>query len=640
MAGRIRDEDLAAVRERTDIVKLVSGYLTLKKSGHDSFSGLCPFHTEKTPSFSVSPAKGVFYCFGCGKGGDAIAFLREVEHLEFGEAVEQLAKEAGITLRYEGDTPAERRAAGKRAALHRANEAAFELYHGMLLEGREGDDARRYLLERGLDRDTWAEFGIGYAPGYPDFLLRRLAKSLSTEILVESGLALRAEDGGVRDRFRGRITFPVHDLSGRAVGIGARILPSGREALEQRSGSPATQGLKQRSGSPATEGLEQRSGSPATEGLEQRSGGAATEGPKYLNSPETPVYRKGDVLYNLHRAKAAVTRSGEVYVVEGYTDVIAMSRAGLANTVATCGTALGEGHFRLASRFAQRMVLAFDSDEAGARAAERAFAFVERFPVKPVVLILPEGLDPADFVAAHGGPALADLAASAVPLVEYMVHRTVGRHDLSTVEGQTSAVAAAVPLLEGLSDPVRRSEYAHLLAELTGVTEGSVVLALQQRLGGRPVEVREPARRASAQERVEREMLRLLARDADAFRRLGPMLTDEHVLSARNREQLAWLRQAEGDVGAFVAGSSDEKAVRSLSALALEPLDGEPVPGYADEVFGRLQEFALKRRSSAIRKELQAMNPTTDPRYDELFQRLIATDGELRRLRERGHVPV
>jgi len=593
VAGRIRDEDLAAVRERTDIVKLVSGYLTLKKSGHDSFSGLCPFHTEKTPSFSVSPAKGVFYCFGCGKGGDAIAFLRETEHLGFGEAVERLAKEVGVTLRYEGDSPAERRAAGKRAALHRANEAAFDVYHQMLLEGREGEDARRYLLERGVEREAWVEFGIGYAPGYADFLLRRLAKSLSTEILVESGLALRADDGAVRDRFRARITFPVNDLSGRAVGIGARILPGGRD-----------------------------------------------EGPKYLNSPETPIYRKGEVLYNLHRAKAAVARSGEVFVVEGYTDVIAMSRAGMPNTVATCGTALGEGHFRLASRFAQRMVLAFDSDEAGARAAERAFVFLERFPVQPVVLILPEGLDPADFVGRHGGEALKQLAASAAPLVEYMVRRTVGRHDLSTVEGQTAAVAAAIPLLEGLTDPVRQSEYAHLLAELADVSEGSVVLSLEQRLRGRPVEVREAVKRSSAQERVEREMLRLLARDADAFRRISPLLADEHFLAARNLEQLGMLREAGGDVGASVAAASDDRVVTALSALALEPLDGDLVPGYADEVYARLREFALKRRSAAIRHELQQMNPTTDPRYDELFQRLIATDGELRRLRERGHVAV
>ena len=182
MAGRIRDDDVAAVRERTDIVKLVSGYLTLKKAGHDRFIGLCPFHTEKTPSFGVSPSKGLYHCFGCGKGGDAIGFLRDVEHLEFSEAVERLARDVGITLRYEGDTPAERRVASKRQAMVRANEAAFELYHRTLLEAKEGEEARAYLESRGIDRDVAAEFEVGYAPAYSDFLLKRLVKSLSADV--------------------------------------------------------------------------------------------------------------------------------------------------------------------------------------------------------------------------------------------------------------------------------------------------------------------------------------------------------------------------------------------------------------------------------------------------------------------------
>jgi DNA primase len=592
VAGRIRDEDVAAVRERTDIVKLVSGYLTLKKAGHDRFVGLCPFHTEKTASFGVSPSKGLYHCFGCGKGGDAIGFVREVEHLEFSEAVERLAKDAGVTLRYEGDTPATRRVASKRQALVRANEAAFELYHRTLLEAKEGEEARAYLESRGIDRDVAAEFEIGYAPASADFLLRRLVKSLSAELLVEAGLAIKDQEGNVRDRFRRRITFPVHDLSGKAVGIGARILPGGS---------------------------------------------GRDEVPKYLNSPETPVYRKAEVLYNLQRAKASATKLGELYLVEGYTDVIAMVRSGVTNTVATCGTALGEGHFRLASRFAQRMVLAFDSDDAGARAAERAFEFVERFPVQPVVLILPEGLDPADFVDRHGGEAFREHAATAVPLVEFMVRRTVGRYDLSTIEGQSAAVAAAVPLLDQLGDPVRQSEYAHLLAELAGVSEGSVVLAIDQRLSGRPVEVQQAVKRASAQEKVEREMLRILARDPEAFGRIAPRLTEEHFRTIRHRELLHLLRETDGRVSGSDAEGADEGDVQALTGLALEPLDGDLLPGYAEEVWARLQEFLLRRRSAALRRELQKMNPVTDPRYDEMFQRLIAADGELRRLRERSH---
>ncbi|HVH52509.1 MAG TPA: DNA primase, partial [Actinomycetota bacterium] len=548
MAGRIRPEDIEAVRERTDLVKLVSGYLTLKKAGHDSFVGLCPFHTEKTASFSVSPSKQVYYCFGCGAGGDAIRFLREVEHLEFTEAVERLAKESGVSLRYEGDTPADRRAATRRLALHRANEEASALYHLILVDAPEGEDARRYLETRGIDRETAEVFGIGYAPGASDFLLRRLARGFSPEILVEAGLALRDASGNVRDRFRGRVTFPVRDLSGRAVGIGARILPGERD-----------------------------------------------EGPKYMNSPETPVYRKGEVLYNLDRAKASVSKSGEILIVEGYTDVIALAHAGVETAVATCGTALGEGHFRLASRFAQRMVLAFDSDEAGARAAERAFGFLERFPVQPVVLILPEGLDPADFVRQRGADAFRDLAAVAHPIVEYMLLRSVGRHDLSSIEGQSSAVATALPILEGLSDPVRQREYAHRLAELAGVAENSVLLSLDRRVSGRPAEVRQAMKRASVNDRVEREMLRLLARDTGIFHEVSKRLGEEHFKSAQNRKLFGLLVAAEGDVRAVVTGSDDDKLSRAASALALEPLDGDQSMEYAEDVWARLQEFALRR---------------------------------------------
>ncbi len=552
MAGRIRQEDIEAVRERTDLVKLVSGYLTLKKAGHDSVVGLCPFHTEKTASFSVSPSKQVYYCFGCGAGGDAIRFLREVEHLEFTEAVERLAKESGVSLRYEGDTPADRRAASRRLALHRANEEASALYHLTLVDRPEGEEARRYLETRGIDREIAEEFGIGYAPGASDFLLRRLARGFSPEILMEAGLAIRDPSGNVRDRFRGRVTFPVHDLSGRAVGIGARILPGDRD-----------------------------------------------EGPKYMNSPETPVYRKGEVLYNLDRAKAAVSKSGEIVIVEGYTDVIALARAGVETAVATCGTALGEGHFRLASRFAQRMVLAFDSDEAGARAAERAFGFLERFPIQPVVLILPEGLDPADFVRQRGADAFRELAAGAQPIVEYMLLRGVGRHDLSTIEGQSAAVAAALPILEGLSDPVRQREYAHRLAELAGVAETSVLLSLERRVSGRPAEVRQAMKRASVNDRVEREMLRLLARDTAIYHEVSKRLAEAHFQSVQNRKLFGLLVAADGDVRTAVTGSDDDKLWR-----------------------------------------LQKLNPTTHPEYDVLFGELIATDGELRRLKERHEAPV
>jgi DNA primase len=591
--ARIRQDDIDAVKERTDIVQLVGNYLTLKKSGHDSLSGLCPFHQEKTASFSVSPSKQVFYCFGCGKGGDAITFLRELEHLSYVEAIERLAQTAGVHLRYEGDSLAERRAAERRAALYRANEEAATLYRTMLAGGREAEDARAYVTERGITAEAIERFGIGYAPGYADFLLRRLVGSsgLSPEILLEAGLATRGDDGTVRDRFRGRITFPIEDLQGRNIGFGARVLPSDPRASEQA---------------------------------------------KYLNTAETPIYRKQEILYNLHRARSTIARSGEAFVVEGYTDVIGLAQAGIDNVVATCGTALGEKHLALLSRFAERAVLAFDSDEAGARAAERASAFQEAFPIQAVVMVIPEGLDPAEFVAKHGAQGVRAAATHARPLVEYMIRRTVERHDLGTVEGRSAAVAAALPYLQQLADPVRRSEYAGLLADLSGVSESSVLQSLERRLGGRPTEVAKAIKRSTAQERVEREMLKLLAANADTYRDAMASLTEDHFRTAANRRLFMALRDADGDVSSIVAGP-DPGLAGQVASLVVEPLEGDHTSEYSEGVLARLNEFLLKSRSDQMRMRLQKLNPTVDPGWDDLFRELAEVDGELRRIRQRLH---
>jgi DNA primase len=250
------------------------------------------------------------------------------------------------------------------------------------------------------------------------------------------------------------------------------------------------------------------------------------------------------------------------------------------------------------------------------------------------VMIMPDGLDPAEFVAAHGADGVREAAKGARPLVEYMVRRTIGRHDLSTVEGQSRAVADAMPIIGGLTDPVRRSEYAHLVADLAGVTEFSVVQAIDSRRRGRPGDVVvESPRRMSARDKVEREMLKLLVRDRVAYDEYAGQLTDEHFRSATARKALAALREAGGEA-TVVGGGDDEKLGAMLSSLAVEPLDGEGGPDYAFSVWSRLQEFVLKQQSDALRMQLQKLNPTTDESYDELFARLVAIDGELRRLRQ------
>jgi DNA primase len=281
------------------------------------------------------------------------------------------------------------------------------------------------------------------------------------------------------------------------------------------------------------------------------------------------------------------------------------------------------------------MILAFDSDEAGARAAERAYPLLDAFPVEPRVLILPDGLDPADLVGQEGVAAFEEAASQAEPVVRYMIRRTVRGHELASAEGRTSAVAAALPIVEGLPNVAYLTEAAHFLADLTGAPHDAVMVMVEDRTR-RSAAHEAPVKRASAQERVEREMLRLLARDTEIFATVSSRLSTDHFQTARNRDLFALLQKADGDVGSFVAHAQDEREVQSLSALALEPLDGEVSSTYAEDVWARLQEFALKRESAALRQTLQKLNPTTDPRYDELFQQLIAIDGELRRLRERG----
>ncbi len=653
MAGRIRHEDIQAVREKADIVKVVSGYLQLKKAGRDSMVGICPFHTEKTPSLSVSPAKQVYYCFGCGEAGDVFRFLEKVETLSFTEAVERLAREAGVSLRYESQTVAGRRAEGRRQVMYRAISEAARLYAGMLRESREGSEARDYLATRGLSVASAERFGIGYAPGYPDYLLKRMSKTYSSDLLLEVGLVAKDARGVVRDRFRGRVTFPIHDLSGNAVGFGARLLEGPR---------------------------------------------APTNVAKYVNSPDSPVYHKGTLLYNLNRAKAEITATGRAFLVEGYTDVIALDQAGLRTAVATCGTALGEEHIRLLARFGQRIVLAFDSDEAGARAAERAFQFHQDYPVDISVMILPQGQDPADFVLANedAGPAFSELAERAVPLVEYMIGRSLIGRDLTDLEERARAVRAGLAYVIALEDPVRRQEYARVLAGMVGEPELSVMLQLDRMTApagpaaAPPTRSDQPHRgRIPPDEEVELEALKLLVQEpglsagrlasvgADRFHkpthRRAFQLLREAWGGASSDTRAAWVEadlRSEGmdtgsgrpDGGGGRNGADDVEQVsnqgtgttvsslvslaqslpsgeqlgRLMGILALEPprSGGPPTREYAERVFLRLEEFALKREADEVRKELQRLNPLKAPAdHEALFERLVALEGTRRRLR-------
>ncbi len=603
MAGRIRQEDVDAVRERADIVKVISGHLQLKKAGADRWVGLCPFHQEKTPSFSVSAGKQAYYCFGCGEGGGVFRFLEKVENLSFAEAVEKLAAEAGIVLRHEGQTGTERRTAGRRQVLHKAVADAAGLYHRTLLEATEGAEARAYVQQRGISSDSLERFEVGYAPTYPDFLLKRLSKTYSPEVLVEAGLVSQDSGGNLRDRFRGRVMFPIHDLSGNAVGFGGRLLEGPR---------------------------------------------APANAAKYVNSPDSSLYHKGSLLYNMNRAKADIVRSKRAFMVEGYTDVIALDRAGIGEAVATCGTALGEEHLKLLSKFTERVVLAFDSDEAGSRAAERAFQFHERYPVDVRVLVLPEGQDPADFVLAAGdraGEAFEGLVGGAVPLVEYMIERVLLGRNLGDVEERARAVQAGLGIVVALEDPVRRREYAGVLADSIGVKVNDVLLDMERMPGagaagsdGGAGAERHSTRR-TPHEKVEREALKLMIQNpglcADHVARLSP----EDFTTPANQKIFDLARASStASPSAIVARAQERGEVlqKIVAGLAIEPpaSGGEPTPDYAEQVFLRLEEFALSRRIDAMRKQIERLNPLKDQSdYDGLFEQLVALEGARRRVR-------
>jgi DNA primase len=406
----IVEEDIARVRAATDFVALAGEHLALRRVG-TRWVGLCPFHTEKSPSFSINAELGMYYCFGCGAKGDVITFVREVEHVDFVEAVENLAGRAGISLRYDNETTG--RDHQRRGRIHETLETAIEWYHQKLLSGPESAPARAYLRSRGYNGDVVRAYRLGWAPDGWDRLVKSL--SLPAPALVDAGLATVDQSGRYTDFFRARILFPIFEAGGRPVGAGGRLLPGGR-------------------------------------------------GPKYKNTSGTAVYDKSRVLYGLNWAKKAVVDRSRVVVCEGYTDVIGLQLAGVEEAVATCGTALADGHIRLLTNFARRIVLAYDADAAGQAAAERFYEWESRYEVDIRVAALPGGADPAD-LARTDPAALAAAVEGARPYLAFRLDRLFGRVDLSNPEGRARAAAEAMALVAEHPNDLVRDQYLMQVAD-------------------------------------------------------------------------------------------------------------------------------------------------------------------------------
>ncbi|MEY2676830.1 MAG: hypothetical protein RL510_850 [Actinomycetota bacterium] len=429
MAGRIKDSDKEELKARINIADVVGDYVALKPAGGGSYKGLCPFHDEKSPSMTVTPSKGMYHCFGCGVGGDVFNFLGSIEKLTFYEAVEKLAARIGFPLTYEEGASKEN---GQRARVLEANTMAAAFY----IEALATEDAapgREFLQQRGFSSEAAEHFGIGWAPkGWNNLTDHLKSKGFTDQELIVAGLS-SAGDRGSYDKFRGRVIWPIRDATNQVIGFGARKIFDD------------------------------------------------DKGPKYLNTSDTPVYRKSQVLYGIDLAKKDISKKQQVVVVEGYTDVMACHLAGITTAVATCGTAFGEDHIRILNRMLgndpatpAQVIFNFDPDEAGQKAAMRAFADSSKFNAQTFVAIGPDGLDPSDLRQQRGDEAVVAMIEAKRPLLEFAIDRSVSKFDLNSREGQVSATRAGAVVLAGIVDPIQRSVYEKYLAELTSVDRSAI----------------------------------------------------------------------------------------------------------------------------------------------------------------------
>jgi len=576
------------VKQQADIVRVVGEYVRLKKTGKD-FSGLCPFHQEKTPSFTVSPIKQIFYCFGCGKVGDVFNFVMDMEKSAFPEAVRTVAEKCGIAIpRPRERSPEERQENQQRAALVEMHREAQTFFTKQIFGTPEGKAARAYLEDRGLDKDAIERFGIGYAPSAGDALTRSLKQKYSEKLLAESGLVSRGEQGGrLFDRFRRRITFPIANDSGKIVAFGARAL--------------------------------------------------GDDQPKYLNSPETPIYSKSNVLYHMDRAKEALRRSDFAVLVEGYMDAIAVARAGISNVVASCGTSLAEPQIKLLSRFTKRVIINYDPDNAGQLAAERSVSLLLEQDFEVRVLALPpvgdKKADPDLFIREKGVEEYTKLLKDAPPYVDYLIARA-RKMDLTTGEGKRRAVNFLLPYVQKIPNTILRSEWATRIAQQLHLDEPVLRAALSKAATQRHSELKiQPELVGRSAKPVERRLIRMLA-EAEGFRRelaqrlqaaqLHHGIETEKVFSALIVASLA----DEPMQATEVAAQLEERDRRILFEILFEEAS-EPTWEEAVSCVEALQHRQAERELADVQRSIEANPPVGEMRgllekKQDLMRRLAA----------------
>lgn len=600
MHGSINETDINEVRERNNIIEVISEYVTLKKAGR-TYKGLCPFHKEKTPSFVVDPLKQLYHCFGCGEGGNVFTFIMKTDNLDFPEAVEALAKRIGYSLHYEKTGSPEIKS--RQARLYEANSSAVEYYHQILLSEEKGKRAREYLKGRGYSRDIVETFKLGYALTEWDGLTKHLyKKGFKSEELERAGLSIRGEKGSYYDRFRDRVIFPIFDIKGQAVGFGGRVLD---DSL-----------------------------------------------PKYLNSPETPIYHKGSLLYNLSNAKGEIVKEGQALVVEGYTDVISLFSAGAKNVVATSGTAFTSDHLRLLARFTDKVVLVFDADLAGKSAAERGLELLGESRVDISVATLPEGLDPAEVVSEKGNDEFRRLIDRAVSLIDFCLSQAIMKHDLSKAQGRIRASEETLSVVAALSNKIAQEEALKTLAQKIAVSEDALRLEFKK-LSSRPSRGRREPTAAErprpegerfsddpatiAQSQREKEILKLILQHPVEFRNKQAELSEDLFVHPEHKRIFSFLKNQTGAAAAEPADMmtqiSESGFQKMLSQFLVEPIQTTDQEKYFEDILRRMKEFKLQRQIDNLKKQLDHPELSKDERARfDLFGQLQKLEAKKRQL--------
>jgi len=606
MAGRIKDEDVQHIRDHAPIDDVVGEYVQLKSAGGGQKKGLCPFHDEKSPSFHVTPSKGYFHCFGCQTGGDVIAFLMKIDHLTFTETIERLADRIGYTLRYEESGSAPSGPSVNRSRLVAANALAASFFQEQLNTSPDAAHGRDLLTKRGFDKTACQTFGVGYAPDSWDSLTKYLrAAGYTIEELELAGLSKMGERGPI-DKFRNRLTWPIRDISGDVVGFGARKLASDEE----------------------------------------------DQGPKYLNTSETPIYKKSQVLYGLDMAKKEIAKKRQVVIVEGYTDVMAAQLAGITTAVATCGTAFGAEHIRIIRRllmdddtFRGEVIFTFDGDAAGQKAAMRAFSEDQKFVTQTFVAVEPDGLDPCDLRQIKGDLALRDLIAKRVPLFEFAIRTELKLHNLTTAEGRVNALNATAPLVAQIRDKSLRPEYSRLLAGWLGIEVEIVTSAVSQ--GARrsvPATAQadgdqvDQSWRPHPQEPrllLEREVLKARLQMPDLVTTWSEI--EEAAFTHPAYVEMKRVIDAHASSTIHIDEISDERMKTIFTELTVEPIrsDGEVSARYIESIVARLREVGISRAIADLKSNLQRLNPVENPdEYNAAFSSLVALEATRRGLHD------